>query len=94
MDIPGLQRRKLKRNIRLIAVRGKPEMRQPKLRSEPRRVSTSSAAYRLTVAPGSSPLASAHYRNTDVRDVGYDMNIEDVTQLTGRPVCGTGRVAD
>jgi hypothetical protein len=31
--------------------------------------------------------ASVHYRDTDIRDVGHNMNIGIVTQLTGRWVC-------
>jgi hypothetical protein len=32
-------------------------------------------------------LASVHYRDTDIRDVGHNKNIEVVTQLTGMQVC-------
>jgi hypothetical protein len=31
--------------------------------------------------------ASVHYRDTDIRDVGHNKNIEVVTQLTGMQVC-------
>jgi len=41
----------------------------------------------LTGKPNATHLASVHYWDTDIRDVGHNMNIEVVTQLTGRWVC-------